>query len=567
MTLNGWLQIALFCVLVTALVKPLGWYMTRIMTGKRTFLSPVLRPIERLLYAGAGIDERQEQHWLTYLVAMLSFNAAGFVLLFGLQRLQGLLPLNPTGMGAISPDSAFNTAVSFVTNTNWQGYGGESTMSYLVQMAGLTVQNFVSAATGIAIAMALIRGFARASAKTVGNFWTDLTRSTLYVLLPLSILCALFYVSQGVTQTLGVSIDATTLEGAKQTIAVGPTASQLAIKMLGTNGGGFFNANSAHPFENPTALANLIEMVSIFAIGAALTNVFGRMVGDERQGWAIFAAMGVLFLAGVAVVYWAEAHGNPAFAALGIDGGNMEGKEVRFGIAASSLFAVVTTAASCGAVNAMLDSFTPLGGLVPLVNMQLGEVIIGGVGAGLYGMLLFVILAIFIAGLMVGRTPEYLGKKIEAKEVKMAMLAVLSLPLAILGFTAVAVLLPTGLASLANAGPHGYSEILYAYTSAAANNGSAFAGLSANTPWYNLTIGLGMMMGRFLVIVPALAIAGSLAAKKTVPASAGTLPTHGGLFVGLLIGVILIVGGLTYFPALAVGPVVEHFAMLAGQGF
>jgi len=567
MTLNGWLQIALFCVLVTALVKPLGWYMTQVMTGKRTFLSPVLRPIERLLYAGAGIDERQEQHWLTYLVAMLSFNAAGFVLLFGLQRLQGLLPLNPTGMGAVSPDSAFNTAVSFVTNTNWQGYGGESTMSYLVQMAGLTVQNFVSAATGIAIAMALIRGFARASAKTVGNFWTDLTRSTLYVLLPLSILCALFYVSQGVTQTLGASIDATTLEGAKQTIAVGPTASQLAIKMLGTNGGGFFNANSAHPFENPTALANLIEMVSIFAIGAALTNVFGRMVGDERQGWAIFAAMGVLFLAGVAVVYWAEAHGNPAFAALGIDGGNMEGKEVRFGIAASSLFAVVTTAASCGAVNAMLDSFTPLGGLVPLVNMQLGEVIIGGVGAGLYGMLLFVILAIFIAGLMVGRTPEYLGKKIEAKEVKMAMLAVLSLPLAILGFTAVAVLLPTGLASLANAGPHGYSEILYAYTSAAANNGSAFAGLSANTPWYNLTIGLGMMMGRFLVIVPALAIAGSLAAKKTVPASAGTLPTHGGLFVGLLIGVILIVGGLTYFPALAVGPVVEHFAMLAGQGF
>jgi K+-transporting ATPase ATPase A chain len=567
MTVNGWLQIALFCALVIALVKPLGWYMTRVMAGERTFLSPVLRPVERLFYAGAGIDERKEQHWLTYLAAMLAFNATGFVLLYALQRLQGFLPLNPMQMGAVSPDSAFNTAVSFVTNTNWQGYGGESSMGYLVQMAGLTVQNFVSAATGIAIAMALIRGFASASARTVGNFWADLTRATLYVLLPLSILTALFYVSQGVTQTLGASVDTTTLEGARQTIAVGPTASQLAIKMLGTNGGGFFNANSAHPFENPTALTNLVEMVSIFSIGAALTNVFGRMVGDERQGWAIFAAMGVLFLAGVAVAYWAEAQGNPAFAALGIDGGNMEGKEVRFGIAASSLFAVVTTAASCGAVNAMLDSFTPLGGLIPFVNMQLGEVIVGGVGAGLYGMLLFVILAIFIAGLMVGRTPEYLGKKIEAKEVKMAMLAVLSLPLAILGFTAVAVVLPSGLASLANAGPHGYSEILYAYTSGAANNGSAFAGLSANTPWYNLTIGFAMLMGRFLVIVPVLAIAGSLAAKKTVPASAGTLPTHNGLFVGLLIGVILIVGGLTYFPALAVGPIVEHFAMLAGQTF
>jgi K+-transporting ATPase ATPase A chain len=567
MTVNGWLQIALFCAIVIALVKPLGWYMTRVMAGERTFLSPVLRPVERLLYAGAGIDERQEQHWLTYTLAMLAFNAAGFVLLFGLQRLQGLLPLNPMQMGAVSPDSAFNTAVSFVTNTNWQGYGGESTMGYLVQMAGLTVQNFVSAATGIAIAMALIRGFARASSKSVGNFWTDLTRSTLYVLLPLSILCALFYVSQGVTQTLGASIDATTLEGVKQTIAVGPTASQLAIKMLGTNGGGFFNANSAHPFENPTALANLIEMVSIFAIGAALTNVFGRMVGDERQGWALFTAMGVLFVAGVAVTYWAEANGNPVFTALGINGGNMEGKEVRFGIAGSALFAVVTTAASCGAVNAMLDSFTPLGGLIPLVNMQLGEIIIGGVGAGLYGILLFVIMTIFIAGLMVGRTPEYLGKKIEAKEVKMAMLAVLSLPLAILGFTAVAVVLPAGLASIANAGPHGYSEILYAYTSGTANNGSAFAGLSANTPWYNLSIGFAMLMGRFLVIVPVLVIAGALAAKKTVPASAGTFPTHGGLFVGLLVGVILIVGGLTYFPALAVGPIVEHFAMLAGQSF
>ena len=567
MTVNGWIQIALFCAIVIALVRPLGWYVTRVMAGEHTFLSPVLRPVERLLYAGAGVDERQEQHWLAYTVAMLAFNAAGFVLLFGLQRLQGLLPLNPMHMAAVPPDSSFNTAVSFVTNTNWQGYGGESTMGYLVQMAGLTVQNFVSAATGIAIAMALIRGFARASTRTVGNFWTDLTRSTLYVLLPLSILCALFYVSQGVTQTFGAYVDATTVEGAKQTIAVGPTASQLAIKMLGTNGGGFFNANSAHPFENPTALTNLIEMVSIFAISAALTNVFGRMVGDERQGWAIFAAMGILFVAGVAVTYWAEASGNPAFAALGIDGGNMEGKEVRFGIAMSALFAVVTTAASCGAVNAMLDSFMPLGGLIPLVNMQLGEVIIGGVGAGLYGMLLFVILAIFIAGLMVGRTPEYLGKKIEAKEVKMTMLAVLSLPLSILVFTAVAIVLPGALSSLANAGPHGYSEVLYAYTSGTANNGSAFAGLSANTPWYNVTIGLAMLMGRFLVIVPVLAIAGSLAVKKTVPASDGTFPTDGTLFVGLLVGVVLIVGGLTYFPALAVGPVVEHLAMLAGQTF
>ncbi|TAN11985.1 MAG: potassium-transporting ATPase subunit KdpA, partial [Rhizobiaceae bacterium] len=556
MTVNGWIQIAIFCAVVIALVKPLGWYMTKVMAGERTVLSPVLRPVERVLYRGAGIDEGTEQHWLTYTVAMLVFNAAGFILLFALQRLQGMLPLNPLRMGAVSPDSAFNTAVSFVTNTNWQGYAGESTMSYLVQMAGLTVQNFASAATGIAIAMALIRGFTRASARTVGNFWTDLTRATLYVLLPLSILCALFYVSQGVTQTLGSYIDATTLEGAKQTIAVGPTASQLAIKVLGTNGGGFFNANSAHPFENPTALTNFVEMISIFAIGAALTNVFGRMVGDERQGWAIFAAMGVLFLAGVAVTYWAEANGNPLFHALGVHGGNMEGKEVRFGVAGSALFSVITTAASCGAVNAMLDSFTPLGGLIPLINMQLGEVVIGGVGAGLYGMLLFVIMTIFIAGLMVGRTPEYLGKKIEAREVKMTMLAVLSLPLAILGFTAIAVVLPTGLASLANAGPHGYSEILYAYTSAAANNGSAFAGLSANTPWYNLTIGLGMMMGRFLVIVPVLAIAGSLAAKKTVPTSIGTFPTDSGLFVGLLVGVILIVGGLTYFPALAVGPIV-----------
>jgi len=567
MTLNGWIQIAIFCALVLALVKPLGGYMTRVFEGERTVLSPVLRPVERLLYAGGGIDERQEQGWFIYAVAMLFFNAAGFVLLFLLQRLQGALPLNPMGMAAVTPDSAFNTAVSFVTNTNWQGYAGESTMGYLVQMAGLTVQNFVSAATGIAIAMALIRGFSRASAKTVGNFWTDLVRGTLYILLPISLIYAVFLVFEGVPQTLSAYVDATTLEGGKQTIAIGPVASQLAIKMLGTNGGGFFNANSAHPFENPNAIVNLVQMVSIFAIGAALTNVFGRMVGDQRQGWAILSAMGILFIAGVAIAYWAEAAGNPLIHALGIDGGNMEGKEVRFGTALSALFAVVTTAASCGAVNAMHDSFMPLGGMVPLINMQLGEVIVGGVGAGLYGMLLFVIQAIFIAGLMVGRTPEYLGKKIEAKEVKMTMLAILSLPLAMLGFTAMAAVLPAGLASLANAGPHGFSEILYAYTSSAANNGSAFAGLSANTPWYNMTTGLAMLMGRFLIIVPVLAIAGSLAAKKTVPVSVGTLPTHGGLFIGLLVGVVLIVGGLTFLPALALGPIVEHLSMLGGQTF
>jgi K+-transporting ATPase ATPase A chain len=567
MTINGWIQIAIFCAMVVALVKPLGGYMTRVFNGERSLLSPALRPVERGLYALSGVDERQEQHWLTYAVAMLLFNAAGFVLLFLLQRLQGVLPFNPMGFGAVTPDSSFNTAVSFVTNTNWQGYAGESTMSYLVQMAGLTVQNFVSAATGIAIAVALIRGFSRASIRTLGNFWTDLTRCTLYILLPISLIYALFLVFQGVPQTLSAYIQATTLEGAEQSMAIGPVASQLAIKMLGTNGGGFFNANSAHPFENPNAITNLVQMVSIFSLGAALTNVFGRMVGDERQGWAILAAMGVLFIAGVAVAYWAEAAGNPLMHALGVEGGNMEGKEVRFGIAVSALFAAITTAASCGAVIAMHDSFMPLGGLIPLINMELGEVIIGGVGAGLYGMLLFVILAIFISGLMVGRTPEYLGKKIEAKEVTMTMLAILSLPLAMLGFTAIAVVLPTGVDSLANAGPHGHSEILYAYTSAAANNGSAFAGLSANTMWYNLTLGIAMLMGRFLIIVPALAIAGSLAAKKTVPASAGTFPTHGGLFIGLLVGVVLIVGGLTFFPALAVGPIVEHFAMLAGQTF
>jgi K+-transporting ATPase ATPase A chain len=567
MTFNGWIQILVFCGIVVLLVKPLGGYMTRVFSGERTLLSPVLGPLERLLYGAAGTSERDEQHWTTYAAAMLFFNLAGFLLLYLLQRLQGSLPFNPAGMGAVGPELAFNTAVSFVTNTNWQNYGGESTMSYLTQMAGLTVQNFVSAATGIAIAVALIRGFARASAKTVGNFWVDMTRATLYVLLPLCIVLTLVYVYLGVPQTLGAYVDATTVEGARQTIAVGPVASQLAIKMLGTNGGGFFNANSAHPFENPDAISNLIQMVSIFAIGAAMTNVFGRMVGNERQGWAILATMGVLFIAGVAVCYWAEAAGNPLVHALGLEGGNMEGKETRFGIALSALFAAITTAASCGAVNAMHGSFTALGGLIPLINMELGEVIVGGVGAGFYGILLFVVLAIFVAGLMVGRTPEYLGKKIEAKEVKMAVLGILCLPAAMLIFTAIAVVLPTGVASIGTPGPHGFSEILYAYTSGAANNGSAFGGLTGNTPWYNITIGLAMLMGRFLIIIPALAIAGSLVMKKSVPASAGTFPTDGGLFVGLLTGVILIVGGLTFFPALAVGPIVEHLAMLLGQTF
>ncbi|WP_288579994.1 potassium-transporting ATPase subunit KdpA [uncultured Methylobacterium sp.] len=567
MTLSGWLQIALFCAIVLALVKPLGLYMTRVFTGASTPLSPVLRPIERGLYRLAGIDERHEQHWLAYAGAMLVFHAAGFALLYGILRLQNLLPFNPADQGAVAPDLAFNTAASFVTNTNWQNYGGESTLSYLSQMLGLTHQNFLSAATGIALAVALIRGFARASARTVGSFWVDLTRCTLYVLLPLCIVYTLFLVWQGVPQTLAPYAEATTLEGGKQTIALGPVASQVAIKMLGTNGGGFFNANAAHPFENPTAWSNLIQMVSIFALGAALTNVFGRMVGDERQGWAILAAMGVLFLAGVAITYAAEGAGNPLLNALGLQGGNLEGKELRFGIPGSALFAVVTTAASCGAVNAMHDAFTALGGLIPLVNMQLGEIIVGGVGAGLYGMLVFVVVAIFVAGLMVGRTPEYLGKKIEAREVKMAMLAILCLPLMMLGFTALATVLPAGLAGPANAGPHGFTEILYAFTSAAANNGSAFGGLSGNTPFYNLTLGFGMLVGRFFVIIPALAIAGSLAAKKTLPASAGTFPTDGGLFVGLLVGVILIVGGLTFFPSLALGPIVEHLAGAAGQTF
>jgi potassium-transporting ATPase potassium-binding subunit len=567
MTVIGWIQIILYCAIIVAIVPVLGGYMTRVFNGERTFLSPVLRPVEKALYAVGGVDERQEQHWLTYTVGMLLFHVGGFAILYALMRFQDKLPFNPAEQSAVAPDLAFNTAISFITNTNWQNYGGEGTMSYLVQMLGLTHQNYLSAATGIVLAVALIRGFARASMRTIGNFWVDVTRCTLYILMPICVVFALFLVWQGMPQTLGPYVEATTLEGAKQTIAVGPVASQIAIKMLGTNGGGFFNANAAHPFENPTALSNFVQIISIFAIGAALTNVFGRMVGNQRQGWAILAVMGVLFIAGVIVCYWAEAHGNDILNAMGLTGGNMEGKEVRFGIVASSLFAVITTAASCGAVNALHDSFTALGGMIPLINMQLGEIIIGGVGAGMYGMLLFIIIAVFVAGLMVGRTPEYVGKKIEAREVKIAMLAILILPLMYLGWTAVAAVNPDGVSQLGNPGPHGFTEMLYLYTSSTANNGSAFGGITANTLFYNITGAVAMFVGRFMMIVPAMAIAGSLAAKKIVPASAGTFPTTGGLFVGLVVGVIVIVGGLTFFPALALGPIVEQLAMVAGTTF
>jgi K+-transporting ATPase ATPase A chain len=567
MTTIGWIQILLYCAIIVALTPVLGAYMTRVFNGERTFLSPVLRPVEAVLYGIGGVDEKREQSWLIYTVSMLFFHVGGFLILYGLMRFQAVLPFNPAEQSAVAPDLSFNTAVSFITNTNWQNYGGESTLSYLVQMLGLTHQNFLSAATGIVLALALIRGFARASAKTVGNFWVDITRCTLYILMPICVVAALFLVWQGMPQTLGPYVDATTLEGAKQTIAVGPVASQIAIKMLGTNGGGFFNANAAHPFENPTALSNFVQIILIFALGASLTNVFGRMVGNQRQGWAILAVMGVLFIAGVTVCYWAEANGTTALNTLGLTGGNMEGKEVRFGIVASALFAVITTAASCGAVNAMHDSFTALGGMIPLINIQLGEIIVGGVGAGMYGMLLFIIISIFVAGLMVGRTPEYVGKKIEAKEVKMAILAILVLPLMYLGWTAVAVVYPPAVASIANAGPHGFTEVLYAYTSQTGNNGSAFAGLTGNTPFYNITGAVAMFVGRFFMIIPAMAIAGALAEKKSIAASAGTFPTTGGLFVGLVVGVIMIVGGLTFFPALALGPLVEHLAMTAGTLF
>jgi K+-transporting ATPase ATPase A chain len=564
MTIAGWAQILLFCALVLALVRPLGGFMARLFAGERTFLHPVLGPIERLCLRAAGVDPRDDQHWTAYALSMLAFSLAGCLLLYALLRLQAWLPLNLQGFAGVPPGLAFNTAVSFTTNTNWQNYGGESTLGYLAQMAGLTVQNFLSAATGIALAVALVRGLARRSAQGVGNFWADMIRATLYMLLPISAVAALFFVAQGVPQNLLAYVQATTLEGGQQVLAQGPVASQLAIKMLGTNGGGFFNANSAHPFENPTALANLVQMMLIFLIGAALTNLFGRMVGDERQGWALLAVMGVLFLTGVAAAYWAESQANPALAALGVDAsaGNMEGKETRFGIALSALFAVITTAASCGAVNAMHDSFMPLGGMVPMLMIQLGEIVIGGVGAGLYGMLLYALLAVFIAGLMVGRSPEYLGKKIEAREVKLVVLALLTIPLGTLVGTALG--LGFGSASIQDPGPHGFSEMLYAYTSATGNNGSAFAGLSGNTMLHNILLGIAMLLGRFAMIVPMLAVAGALAAKRTVPASSGTFPTHGPLFVGLVVGVILIVGGLTFFPALALGPLAEQFAMRAG---
>jgi K+-transporting ATPase ATPase A chain len=573
MTFNGWAQIALFSAIVILITRPLGGYMTRVFEGERTFLSPLLRPVERAVYWCCGVDENDEQHWLTYAVAMLFLSVAGFVSLYALQRLQWYLPFNPQGQTGVEQSLAFNTSVSFVTNTNWQAYGGETTMGYLVQMAGLTVHNFLSAATGIAMALALIRAFVRREARTIGNFWVDLTRCTLYILLPISIVVALVLVWRGVPQNLGAYVEATTLEGVQQVIAQGPVASQEIIKELGTNGGGFFNANSAHPYENPNSITNLIELVLIFAIGAGLTNVLGRMVKDERQGWAIFAAMGLLFLAGVAVCYNSEAHANPALAQFDVNsahtgvqqGGNMEGKEVRFGPALSSLWAVVTTDTSCGAVNSMHDSYLPLGGAVLMVNIMLGEVVFGGVGSGLYGILGFAIVAVFVAGLMVGRTPEYLGKKLEAKEVKMTILALLSLPLSILGWTALATVVPQGLAGIANGGPHGFSEILYAYTEGTGNNGSAFAGLSANTWFYDLTIAGAMLTGRFIFVVPMLAVAGSLVQKKRLAPSAGTFPTHSPQFVGLLVGVILIIGGLTYFPAVALGPVTEQFAMNQGH--
>lgn len=569
MTIIGWLQIGLVLGLVLATARPLGLYMAAVFDGRRTFATPLIGVVERGFYRLAGIDPSKEQGWLGYTLAMLVFSGLGFASLYAILRLQAYLPLNPQGFDNVAPDLAFNTAISFLTNTNWQAYGGETTMSHFSQMAGLAVHNFLSAATGIALAVALTRAFARAGVATLGNFWVDLTRVTLYVLLPLSLMVAIAFVASGVPQTLLGSIEATTLENTGQMIALGPVASQEAIKQLGTNGGGFFNANAAHPFENPNAFANLLQIWAMLALSTGLIVTFGKMVGAERQGWALVASVGVILVAGVAILYWAESAGNPLLNALGLDAGdgNMEGKETRFGIAMSALYAAVTTGLSCGAVNAMHDSLTPLGGLVPLFLIQLGEVLPGGVGSGLYGLVVFAVLAVFIAGLMVGRTPEFLGKKIEAREIKLAMLAVLILPLAILGFSAVAAALPAALASLANSGPHGLSEILYAYSSATGNNGSAFAGLSANTLWWNTTTAIAMVLGRFGYVVPVMAIAGSIVVKKKTAASIGTFPTDGPLFIGLLVGIIVIVGGLQFFPALALGPLVEHLLMLAGKTF
>jgi potassium-transporting ATPase potassium-binding subunit len=599
MTPNGWLQIAVYFLIILAVAKPMGLFMARLFEGKKTFLHPVLRPIETLTYKAVGINEKTEQRWTQYTASLLAFSIFSFLFVYLLQRLQGVLPLNPQGFGAAqtTPDLSFNTAVSFMTNTNWQSYSGESTLSYFVQMAALTVQNFASAAAGIAVAIALVRGFARQQANSIGNFWVDLTRAILYVLLPMAFIAALFLCWQGVIQNFHPYTVAKTVEGAKQVIAQGPVASQEAIKMLGTNGGGFFNANSSHPFENPTPLTNLVQIFLIFVIPAGLTYTFGVMVGDRRQGWALFSACAAMFLTGVFVCYWAEQKGNPILTKLGIEsqatatqpGGNMEGKETRFGIAASTLFATVTTDASCGAINGVHDSYTPLGGLVPLFNMETGEVIFGGTGAGLYGILLYAIVAVFIAGLMVGRTPEYVGKKIEGKEVKMAMLALICTAFSILFFSAISSVAqfssptkdakgqpvphsywnPPGpaTANLTNSGAHGFSEILYAYSSGTGNNGSAFAGLSANTPWYNLTLGLAMLIGRFLFLIPLLAAAGSLAVKKKVAETVGTLPTHGPLFVSLLVGTVILVGALTFFPALSLGPIVEHYLMQDGKLF
>ncbi|MGA3061971.1 MAG: potassium-transporting ATPase subunit KdpA [Methylocystis sp.] len=569
MYMTGVLQIAITLLLVFAAAVPLGGYVLRVMEGERVALSRAGAPVERLFYRLSGVEPTREQSWFVYTMSMLAFSLVGFLSLYALQRLQNVLPLNPRGFDAVAPDLAFNTSLSFITNTNWQNYSGETTMSHLTQMLGLTVHNFLSAATGLAMAFALTRGFSRATSPTVGNFWVDMTRGTLYILLPLAVVVALALVALGAPQTLTGALEATTLEGAKQVISIGPVASQEAIKELGTNGGGFFNANSAHPFENPNAFSNMLEIWAILVVPFATAFAFGRAVGDERQGRAIVVAMSIVLGVGILVAYWAEAAGNPLLTELGVDpsAGNMEGKETRFGVAMSALFAAATTGTSTGAVNAMHDSMTPLGGLVPLFNMLLGCISPGGVGAGLYGFLVIVVIAVFVAGLMVGRTPEYLGKKIEAREMKLAMLAVLIYPLTVLGFSAASVLLKTALDSLGNAGPHGLSEILYAFASTTANNGSAFAGLSGNTLWFNTTLGLAMFLGRFAYVLPVLALAGSFAGKKKAPPSAGTFPTHGPLFIGLLLGVIVILYLLQYFPALALGPIVEHFLMLAGKTF
>lgn len=569
MTLIGWAQIGFVLVLVLALIKPLGLYMAKVFSGEKTFLAPVLGPLEVAIYKLSGINHDKEQGWLGYTLAMLAFSVAGFVVLYAIMRLQAYLPVNPQGFGAVPTDLAFNTSASFVTNTNWQNYSGEAVMSNFTQMAGLAVQNFLSAATGMALAIAVTRAFVRSKAETVGNFWVDTTRATLYVLLPLSIIVAIAFILLGLPQTMDGSVTATTLEGAKQVITLGPVASQEAIKQVGTNGGGFYNANAAHPFENPNAIADYLNIIAMLSISAAMVYMFGQMTGNRKQGWVLISAIAVLLIAGIGITYWAETAGNPILTSLGLDPsmGNMEGKEVRFGQAMSTMYSAVTTGLSDGGVNSMIGSYTGIGGLVPMFLIHLGEVLPGGVGSGLYGLIVFAVLSVFVAGLMVGRTPEFLGKKIESREMKFAMLAVLILPLVILGFSAVSAMLPAAVAAIGTPGPHGLSEILYAYTSAAGNNGSAMAGLSGNTVWYNTTLGISMLIGRFGYVVPVMAIAGSLAAKQKIPSSKGTFPTDTPLFAGLLIGIILILGGLQFFPSLALGPIVEHFAMMAGQTF